>query len=43
MIWYVGLKPHADKHRYYLELYNEVMIMIINYHMIIFTDYTLND
>ena len=42
IITYAGIRPHWDKKRTRLEIYNEVMIMFFNYHMVIFTDYCTN-
>jgi hypothetical protein len=42
LISYAGIRPHWDNRRVRLEIYNEVMIMFFNYHMVIFTDYCLN-
>ena len=42
IISYAGIRPHWDNKRVRLEIYNEVMIMFFNYHMVIFTDYCTN-
>jgi len=42
MIAYAGIRPHWDNRRTRLEIYNEFMIMIFNYHMVIFSDYCTN-
>ena len=39
IIWYAGVKPHIWKRRYRMEIFNEIMIMVFNYHMILFTDF----
>ena len=42
LITYAGIRPHWDKRRTRLEIYNEVMIMFFNYHMVIFSDFCTN-
>lgn len=39
IIWYAGTKPHIWNRRYRMEIFNECMIMLFNYHMILFTDF----
>ena len=40
---YAGTKPHSVNRRVLLELYNEIMIMLQNYHMCIFSRFNQND
>ena len=42
IIFYAGVRPHWDKARTRLEVFNEVMIMFSNYHAVIFSDYCTN-
>jgi len=42
ILFYAGIRPHWDNNRYHLEVYNEVMIMMFNYHMMLFSDYCFN-
>jgi hypothetical protein len=39
IIWYAGVRPHIWRNRFRMELFNESMIMLFNYHMILFTDF----
>jgi hypothetical protein len=41
IIFYAGSEPHIFKHRRRIELFNEWWIMIMNYHLIAFSDFTL--
>ena len=40
---YVHYKPHELKGRYYIELFNEAITLIVFYHLIEFSDFNLND
>ena len=40
---YAGIRPHWDNNRSRIEITNEVLIMIFNYHMVIFSEYCLNE
>ena len=42
-MYYASYKPHDSKKRVGLEIFNEVMIMFLNYHLILFTRYNLSD
>ena len=42
ILFYAGIRPHWDNNRTRLEIYNEVMIMMFNYHMVLFSDYCFN-
>ena len=42
IMFYAGIRPHWDNKRVRLEISNEVLIMMFNYLMIIFSDYCLN-
>ena len=37
IIWYAGVRPHIWRRRFRMEIFNEMMIMLFNYHMILFT------
>jgi hypothetical protein len=39
MVFYAGRKPHNDKKRIHLEICNEACFMIMNYHMITFSNF----
>jgi hypothetical protein len=39
LFWYGASKPHIDKKRIAVELFNESMIMIFVYHLMIYTDF----
>jgi hypothetical protein len=39
VIFYAGRKPHDDKRRIHLEICNEVCFMVMNYHMICFSNF----
>jgi len=43
IIWYAGVKPHIDKRRIRIEMFNEFMIMVFIYHLLLFTDFCLNN
>lgn len=43
IIWYAGVKPHIDKRRIRIEMFNEFMIIIFIYHLLLFTDFCLNN
>jgi hypothetical protein len=39
LIWYGGVKPHIEKRRVRIELFNEFMVSVFIYHLMMFTDY----
>lgn len=39
IIWYAAVRPHIWNRRFRMEIFNECMIMLFNYHMILFTDF----
>jgi hypothetical protein len=39
IIFYAGSKPHIYKSRRWIEVFNEVWIMMMNYHLIAFSDF----
>ena len=43
IIYYQGQKPHIEGTRIKTEVFNEVMLMIIMYHLIMFSRFNLND
>ena len=43
IIWYAGVRPHIWNSRYRMEIFNESMIMLFNYHMILFTDFCFDN
>jgi len=42
VIWYTNIRPHIEKSKYYLEIFNEVMIMIMLYIMILYSKFNTN-
>lgn len=40
---YASIRPHEDRNRTQLEVFNEVMIMVSNYHMLLFSKFNIND
>ena len=43
IVYYGGTRPHQSKQRGRLELFNEVMIMVMNYHMVCFLEFNSMD
>lgn len=43
MIWYVNLRPHEDKYVFFVLSWNEVMHLILCYHLVCFTDLVQNE
>lgn len=39
LFWYAAARPHIDKKRIAIELFNESMIMIFVYHLMVYTDF----
>lgn len=39
VVYYASTRPHMDRHRAFIETFNEVMIMIMNYHMVCFSNF----
>lgn len=39
IVFYAGRKPHDDRRRIHLEICNEVCFMVMNYHMICFSNF----
>lgn len=39
LIYFASQRPHKDRHRAQIETFNEVMIMITNYHMVCFSNF----
>ena len=42
MMYYSGTKPHLEKNKTRIEIINESAVMILNYHMVSFSDYNLH-
>jgi len=42
IIFYAGTKPHNSRDRRYMEVFNEVLIMIACYHLICFSEFNLS-
>jgi len=38
--WYTNIRPHIERKRFYFEVFNESMIMLCTYHMMLFTNFT---
>ena len=43
MTYLVYIKPFDTKIKNYLEIYNELTILISSYHMLLFTDFVMNE
>ena len=43
IIFYVGVRPHRLNSQYYLELTNEILIMLSLYLLVLFSDFNLNN
>jgi len=41
-MWYANVRPHWDKTRYKLEMFNEVLIMLMFYLMVLFSKFNTN-
>ena len=42
IIYYAGNRPHFEKERAYIETFNEAMIMVMNYHMVSFSNFNVS-
>jgi len=42
ILFYSGVRPHTDPKRVKIEIFNEVMIMMMNYHMVCFSKFNLD-
>jgi len=42
VMWYLNVRPHDSRERVRLEVFNEVLIMLCVYHMMLFSKYTTN-
>ena len=42
MAWYVDIRPHIDNTHFKLEIFNEIMIMIMFYMMVLFSKFNTN-
>lgn len=42
IIFYGGSKPHVFKRRRQIEVFNEWMIMVMNYHLVAFSEFNMN-
>ena len=42
LVWYISIRPHKYNHRFYMEVLNESLLMVLSYHLIMFSDYNLN-
>lgn len=43
VMFYAGLRPHEDPRRVRLEIFNECMLMLLNYHFVIFSNFNLDN
>ena len=43
IIWYVGVLPHLEKLELYLEVVNEVLMQLIFYHLMVFSDFYVGE
>jgi hypothetical protein len=41
LIFYGGARPHESRFRVRMEIFNECMLMVLNYHMLLFSGFTL--
>lgn len=39
IIWYAGVWPHLERIEAYLEIFNEVLMQILFYHLMVFSDF----
>jgi len=42
VMWYLNVRPHDSRERVRLEVFNEVLIMLCVYHMMLFSKFTTN-
>lgn len=42
LTYYSGVRPHTSFNRYRLEFFNEAVIMLMNYHLIVYSRFNLN-
>ena len=42
IIWYGQARPHRFRSQAYLEIFNESMLMMLYYHVIIFSDFVID-
>jgi hypothetical protein len=42
IIFYAGTKPHNTKERTYIEIFNEILVMIACYHLVCFSEFNLS-
>lgn len=43
IIWYVGVWPHLEKLEVYLEIFNEVLMQLIFYHLMVFSEFYVGE
>lgn len=43
IMYYSGVRPHTDWKRFKLELFNEIVIMVMCYHLMLFTYFVVDD
>lgn len=41
-MYYLGIRPHSLPAKHYIEASNDIMILLLSYHMICFTDFVLS-
>jgi hypothetical protein len=41
ILFYAGARPHKDSFRVRLEIFNEIMLMLLNYHMFLFSGFNV--
>ena len=39
IMWYINVQPHVTRERKYLEIFNEIMIIMCTYHMVLFSQF----
>jgi len=42
IIFYAGTRPHNSKERSYIEIFNEILVMVACYHMVCFSEFNLS-
>jgi len=41
MIWYAAVQPHFSKTRTRLEIFNEAVILVCMYHLLVFSNFVM--
>jgi hypothetical protein len=43
IMWYAGIRPHLERLELYLEVFNEVVMQLIFYHLMVFSDFYVGE